>query len=272
MSTQAQDPVLDDLDGDDGIDPPLRPSGPDSDGVGGEAPPAPKADQNGAPDWLADADEDTRKWFQSKGWKSPADLLKSARELESTLGKERAARTKAEQDAAELVQMMQSAQGPQGRGNDDDPYQIEQLGALMEAGEVTASQAFKYLTTEVVPDLIRKEAGNLIQPVAQKTEMRDLRDAAAELEDTYPDFRELSPDVIALMRAEPEEYRGAKGMRRAYAMVKADRDARAAREERNTRRTETLDRGSIGTSIEDSQAAIRERIRGAASRFDDGIG
>jgi hypothetical protein len=270
VSTQAQEPFVDDLeDGGDDIDPPLRPVGAD-DGDDGVSRQDTVAKDNG--DWLGDADEDTRKWIQAKGWKSPADLAKSAREAESTLGRERAARTKAEQDAAELVQMMQNAQVPAGRGADDDPYQIEQLGALMEAGEVTASQAFKYLTSEVVPDLIRKEAGNLIQPVAGRVEQRDLRDTAAELEATYPDFRELSSDVISLMRSEPQEYAGSRGMKRAYAMVKADRDAKAAREARNTQRTETLDRGSIGSSVQDAEAAIRERIRGAGSRYNDGIG
>ena len=269
MSTQAREHEHD-LD-DDGIDPPLRPG---ADPEDDEAVLPPAASNGDAPSWLADADDETRKWAQAKGWKSPADLLKSARELESTLGKERAGRTKAEQDAAELVQMYQQAIAPaSGKGaTDDDPYQIQQLGELMEAGEVTAAQALGYMVKEVMPDLIRREAGNLIQPVAAKTEMRDLKDTAAELEATYPDFRDISEEVISLMRREPEEYRGSKGMKRAYAMVKADRDAKAARESRNTQRAETIDRGAIGVSTKDAEAAIRERIRGAGSRYDDGIG
>jgi hypothetical protein len=111
-----------------------------------------------------------------------------------------------------------------------------------------------------------------MQPVAQATAKRELAEMAANLDATYPDFKEMSDDVIGLMRSEPNEYSGANGMKRAYAMVKADRDAKAALEARRARSAETIDRSSMSQGqVQDAEEAIRARIRGAMPTVKDGI-
>ncbi|HKY59415.1 MAG TPA: hypothetical protein VJP59_00240 [Gemmatimonadota bacterium] len=273
MSTQQQDTDLerDDLEEPE-VDPPLRP-GEGEDGLlpsnATTAPPPATAD------WKSGLDEETKALVEAKGWKSLADMAKSYREAESSLGRERSRadqEAREKQEIARLLDQGRQAIGGTPQQNQGDPFQIEQLGELWEAGEISFKDALGYLTTQVFPAIADARAQQYVAPVAMKTQEAELRETVAQMEDTYPDFRELSTDVLALMQREPDEYQGSRGMRRAYAMVKADRDARTAHERARAARAETIDQGSVGQrATVDAAAIIRERIRGATPRIEDGI-
>lgn len=250
---------------------------PETDGIGEakeQTAPAP-AEKAPKDDWTSGFDEETRDLIAKKGWKSATDMATSYREAERNQSQERERANTAERQAQQLAALFeQGTQQLSGRqtAQAEDRYQIRQLGELVEAGEVSYADAFSYLTEQVFPDIARAQAGQVMQPVAQSTAKRELAEMAANLDATYPDFKAMSDEVISLMHSEPNEYAGANGMKRAYAMVKADRDAKAALEGRRASRAETIDHSSASASqIQDQEKAIRDRIRGAMPAIRDGI-
>jgi hypothetical protein len=252
---------------------------PEKDGIGQESeplPPAAEQQPEAGDDWTSNLDDETRELVKNKGWKSPVDMAKSYQEAERNQSRERERAASAERQAQELVKLYEQGtrQITGQRPQDDDPYQIGQLGDLVEAGEVSFKDAFRYMTEQVFPDIARAQAGHVIQPVAVSTAERELRETAVTLEDTYGDvFREMAPEVMDLMRRDPEEYnQSSRGMRRAFAMVKAERDAKAAREAARAAKAETIDSSSVGNrSTADAASIIRDMISQADPPRNDGI-
>lgn len=248
---------------DDGFEPPIRPPAGDLGDEGEKKPETP------AVEWLPAAESETVKYLSSRGWdKDPSGLVKSQREAESALRREQEARAKIEEDLAEARMALQS-NGAQGAGygsepGNDDPFGIVAAAEAYEGGQISMAQFAQhqtYATLQAAQQIAQEIVGQRVEPLQTFQASATMERTAAELADIYPDFADLSGDVLAMIEKHPETYGTAEGMRAAYGVVRGTRDAQQARERASATRAETLDTGSRGNGAVDAAEAVRKQLR-----------
>lgn len=254
----------------DGLDPPATVSGEIRPPAG--APEAPEKKETG-PEWLADADEDTRKLATSKGWdKDPRGALTSYAEAEKEI-------TRGRQREAELERQLADARGGGQRTQGNDEPSIEQfldsLADAYENGDIGTKELVRNLFGAGVA-AAQAEADSRVSQRIDPVERRQTADimdrTAAEIARTYPDFVELSDQVLEMIEQNPGKYGDAEGMWAAYGLVKSRQQVKDAAESRAANRTETLDGGGRnGDAGADASASIRKQLRDIRTPLNDGL-
>lgn len=230
------------------------------------------AGANGAPDWLAGADDETREWATSKGFKDPAAALKSGREAERAMAEAQQNSARMEGRVAELMERSQQAdagQGPQlSREEQEIAEYVNHAASLYDNGEIDTSKfAFAMMNAGRAQARLEAEStvGWRVGQLEERSTAQDLTRTAQEMHETYDDFAALSDSVMELINKQPKLYATPEGMRAAYGLVKADHARRAAAEGRRAAKTETItDSGrSDGAAAQEASAAIRKELRNA---------
>lgn len=248
---------------DDGYEPALRPPVGDM-GEEGEK------ETVAQPSWLEGADEEIVKYAESKGFADdPMKALKGQREAEVALRKEQSARADMERELAEMREAggAQSQQQHQG----DDPFQLVAAATAYENGEITMAQLVQHqqwATLTAAEQMAQAMIGQEVTPLRTESTTRSMNETAAQLAQTYPDFADLSDEVMAMIDADPKQFGTATGMKAAFGLVRAGRDAKAAQETRRASRVETLDQGSRGNGGQDAAEAIKKQLREIGGRRD----
>ncbi len=88
--------------------------------AGGGSPPAAAGGAPAAGDWLTGVDADTRAWIDTKGFKTPADIIASQRNLEKLIGGDKIPKPKGDDDKAGWDQLYKSL----GRPDKPDGYKL----------------------------------------------------------------------------------------------------------------------------------------------------
>lgn len=265
MSTDVRDEIASAGEGgDDGLDPSASPE---------------RTEQPERPEWLANADDDTIRLAASRGWdRDPVKAIESQREAERALRAEQQARAELEQEVAELREAIESGRVvPPGAGGvaDDDPFGLVSVGNAYENGEISMAQVLQHAFAAGVQanqQIVQEQLGQAIEPVVQHQTAATLERTAAEIAAAYPDFNDLSDEVLQLIERQPAKYGDPEGMWAAYGLVKSRRQVKEASERRRAEGSETLDAGSRGQqqAIAASEA-IRKELAQAYNRPDDGL-
>jgi hypothetical protein len=238
-----------------------------------------ESEESTAPEWLTGADEETIKYVASRGWdKDPSGLIKSQREAERALRAEQQARADMERELAEIRHAVESGQitpydgGGQG---DEDPFGIAAVAAAYENGEISAAQMLQHAFVaglQANQQILQEQLGQAMEPVVQHQTAATLERTAAEIAAAYPDFNELSDEVLQLIERQPAKYGDPEGMWAAYGLVKSRRQVKEAAERRRAEGAETLDAGSRGQQqAVAASEAIRKELAQAYQRPDDGL-
>lgn len=272
MSTDLDQNAIDDGTG----DRIPAPSGADGGGQprdehGRFAPKGQEGDEDRIPDWQAQLAEDERAYLAGKRWNSPADIVKAQREAEAAL-------RRAQDEAAHYRQMLESIPQLPGQAGENGQQRLtpELIGQAYDAGEISGPQMvalLDQLAQERIEERIGQFAAERVEPGIQWMHWNELQRTAAEMRQTYPDFNDLSQDVLAMIERNPELYNSAEGMRAAYGLVRAERDAQQAAERARASQAEMLGAGGRGPAQreQDAAEAIRQAIENVGRRLDDGI-
>ena len=218
--------------------------------------------------WLPDADEETVEYLRSRGWdKDPSGALRAQKEAEKALRLSQQAQAANERELAEARENLAAASKQRG-GEDQDPFGVLAAAEAYENGEITMGQFAQYQNAAVLSaakQMAEEIVGQRVDPLANRQHTADLQTTATEIAATYPDFAELSDEVLALMQRNPAKYSDPEGMWAAYGLVKSRKQVAEARQRKDAEGSETLDSGSRGHSYEDASEAIRKELRGIAA-------
>ena len=259
----------------------------DDDGLGPgatteEAPPAPESK---VPEWAKDLDDDTRKWVEQKGIKSPGDLVTSYRNAEQELGRR-------QQQYAELLDAMVDAEefvppaaaAPQQQG-DVDPYSMDpralaqQVTAALQQGSASPEEVIGWLLGEYLPGVTKRQQeaflDQYLRPVYEADLSSALETTVAGLVETLGQetYNEIAHRVLPQMK-DPRVAEDPDMVERVFMSEYAKLQLTQNRQEQARRRSEqeTLQDTIMPRRVSKTAAdAIIARIENAAPHISDGL-
>lgn len=212
------------------IDGPVQPIDPDA----GAEPDGPQA-----PEWLGeDVDPEIANFIQAQGFRSPADLARAARDLQSRS-------TRAEQERQALMEGLLSAQGADDEddweddggydqpGQDVDPIAMaERIGRAIDEGRVDTAtgmrDAIAYTANTLInafrAELAQRDAyyNQAIEPLNSWQEQTAMSSAAQGLRQQYgPIYDEVANEVAEVIDMDPERFNSPQGIEAAFGIVLA---------------------------------------------------
>ena len=271
----------------------------DDDGLGGGAVETPTEDEevetghfpvandedegeDSLPAWLQGADEDLVAYATGKGLKDPASALRSMRESEKSmreamnqLAQERQAREEQEQYAARLESGgSQSQQGDGEMTFEDQMVVIDQAFAEGQIDETTSARLRAEAINRHVDSMLEQRIGEATRPLVTANQKAELERAAFDMTQRYPNFADMSDDVVQILNTEPAfkdpAFRdSAAGVEAAFGIAASRRAAQEATE--RARAPETLNSGSRTRQGPTAEETIKRMIATGGRRPNDGI-
>lgn len=210
-------------------------------------------------------DEDMAELVTNKGWKSPADALRSYMEVEKDRG-----RILSERDRA--FEALQTAEeyNPTPPATQPGGMDLASIGAALEHavnnGEMDYGQGIRAIIDHVVPQLIEQKVQERITPLQNEQTSQKMQASAQSLLKMFDeagiaeaDRKAIAQEAIKLARPGTFYDQSAEGMEAATAIAFMNKYLGEAKAKQIRERSATIDQGSRSTA--ETNASASEEYR-----------